>query len=183
MQNFILLSGISLWWALKINMTKAAWCLNPVMWKRSWASIKSGLRPANVFVPFPSANGTATRRWPWCATPSVWDHSHMCILACMHEMPMSWPLVLASKGHASVKWAAHPKPRWQNPWWVPQITSGSTSTAQRTSPLASGALRVACSTGCQAARKRCSVPREAHSNSICARSTWATRWIVSGTAG
>ena len=64
-----------------------------------------------------------------------------------------------------------------------QMVSGSTSTAQRTRPLASGALRQACSTGCQAAKNRCKAPREALSTSICARSTLATRWMVSGTAG
>ena len=42
-------------------------------------------------------------------------------------------------------------------------------------PGGSGALRVACNTGCQADRNRCKAAREPLSTSICARSTLATR--------
>ena len=42
---------------------------------------------------------------------------------------------------------------------------------------------MACNIGCHAARKRCSAARLLLSSSIWARSTLATRWIVSGTGG
>lgn len=73
--------------------------------------------------------------------------------------------------------------RLPDPHALIQIERGSTSTAKRISPRAPGTLRPSSSKGCQAARKRCRAPREALSTSSCARSTFATRWIDSGTAG
>lgn len=62
-----------------------------------------------------------------------------------------------------------------------QIPSGSTSTAQRISPLC--AARSAYRRGSHCASSRCSAAREGDSTSICMRSTSATRATGGGTAG
>ena len=74
-----------------------------------------------------------------------------------------------------------PVPARHAPALTLQIASGSTSTAQRNSPLCWP--RRASSSGSHALSMRCSTVREGHSSSICMRSTSATLATGGGTGG